>query len=292
MSAAFAKLNPFSEPAVFLKDETEEKAPSEERQRHSADHAPRFYGLSAKRYCLSVRDRGGRPRVFRTGKGLAASDHALGAFQVGKNRRDWVARLWERIIEEGPRAAESYVGEPATSEFSLATPNLLPRVRELGPIRPFTFLTARLLEPSADPAALRSELVPFVGPEDSVRRAALMALPGQRSLGSVLEDFIAHRDHKYTFDADGLAVRRHVLVRKRILTALGKEANRIEEARVLGQSAVSGRAKRYADADPYSGSATEVARRIGVSRRTVFNRRKWNRRLGAAAGPHDRAGGE
>jgi hypothetical protein len=48
----------------------------------------------------------------------------------------------------------------------------------------------------------------------------------------------------------------------------------IEEGRVLGQSAVRGRAKRYADPDPFEGSATEVARRLGVSRRTVFNLRK------------------
>ena len=69
-------------------------------------------------------------------------------------------------------------------------------------------------------------------------------------------------------------VRRHVLVRRSIILGLGKEANRIEAGRVLGQHAVSGRAKTYVDPDPRKGSATEVARRLGVSRRTVFNLRR------------------
>ena len=69
-------------------------------------------------------------------------------------------------------------------------------------------------------------------------------------------------------------VRRHVLVRVKNLIGLGKEANRVEAARVLGQAAVGGRAKTYVDPDPFKGSATEVARRLGVSRRTVFNKRR------------------
>ena len=40
---------------------------------------------------------------------------------------------------------------------------------------------------------------------------------------------------------------------------------------------MKGRAKRYVDPDPFEGSATEVAERLGVSRRTVFNRRRLER---------------
>jgi hypothetical protein len=50
-------------------------------------------------------------------------------------------------------------------------------------------------------------------------------------------------------------------------------ANRVEAGPILGQGAVGGRAKRYVDPDPFKGNATEVARRLGVSRRTVFNSR-------------------
>jgi hypothetical protein len=269
VTGALASLSPYSVEVPFLKDQTEESAPKEQYPKGSTDPKPRFFGLSSKRYCLFARGGDGRPHVFRK----AASDHGLGSYQVGGDREELVAQLWERIIEKGVEAADDYLGIPATSEFSLSTPNLLPRVRQLGDIRPFTFLTARLLEPSKDPDAMRSELVAFVGPEDSAGRAALMAMSRQRSWGSVVEDFVRHRDRKYTFDSEGQAVRRHVLVRAKNLVGVGKEANRIEDNRVLGLAATKGRAKRYVDPDPFQGSATEVARRLGVSRRTLFNRR-------------------
>jgi hypothetical protein len=278
VSAVFAGLSPYGESVPFLKDETEDKAPKAEYPKDCPDQAPRFFGLSAKRYCLFVRGTDGRPHVFRTGKSLGASDHGLGSFQVGKDRKAWIAQLWERIIEKGEAAADDYVGVPATSEFSLSTPNLLPRVRSLGPVRPFTFLTARLLEPGG-PDEMRSELVAFVDTTDSTGQATLMAMPRQRSWGSVIEDFVRHRDRKYTFGPDGRSVRRHVLVRRRNLVGLGKEANRVEEARVLGLHATRGRAKRYVDPDPFTGSATEVALRLGVSRRTVFNLRERSHQI-------------
>lgn len=273
VAAAFAGLNPYGEGTAFLKDESEDKAPKSEYPAGSPDKAPRFFALSAKRYALFVLDRQGRPHVFRKGKLMGASDHGLGSFRVGKKRKEWIARLWEAIIEKGAGAAEDYAGIPATSEFTLSSPNLLPRVKALGEIRPFTFLTARLLEPSADREPLRSELVAFADPEDSAAMARLMGLPGQRSWGSVLEDFVLHRDRKYLSDSEGRAVRRHVLVRKRNLVGLGKEANRIEPSRVLGLRATGGRAKTYVDPDPFKGSAAEVARRLGLSRRAVLYRR-------------------
>jgi len=189
----------------------------------------------------------------------------------------WVARLWEGIIEKGENVSEDYAGAPATAEFSLSSPNLLPRVRRLGDIRPFTFLTARLLESSKDPDDMQSELVPFVGPKDTDGRAALMHLPRQRSWGSVLEDFVRHEDRKYTFDSEGLAVRRQVLVRQKDLVGLGKEANRIEAGRVLGQTAVGGRAKRYVDlSGRVLGMGRAEAREMGIPWATLM---RWKRVL-------------
>jgi hypothetical protein len=100
-----------------------------------------------------------------------------------------------------------------------------------------------------------------------------MERPRQRSRGSGVEDRVRLRDRKYAFDSEGRAVRKRVLVRRENLVGLGKEANRVEDSKVLGLAAVKGRAKRYVDPDPFEGSATEVAERLGVSRRTVFNRR-------------------
>jgi hypothetical protein len=286
VGAAFAGLNPYREETAFLKDEAETKAPTTEYPKECQDSRPRFFGLSSKRYCLFVRDRKGRPHVFRK----AASDHGLGSYQVGGDREEWVAQLWEGIIEKGEIVSEEYAGVPATSEFSLSSPNLLSRVRQLGDIRPFTFLTARLLEPSSDPDEPRSELLAFIGPEDHARRAELMHRPRQRSWGSVVEDFVGHTDRKYTFDSEGLAVRRLVLARARNLVGLGKEANRIEDSRVLGLRSVGGRAKRYSDVEGrVLGMGRAEAKRLGIPWSTVT---RWKRRIRKGRAIEDGHGGK
>jgi hypothetical protein len=152
-------------------------------------------------------------------------------------------------------------------------------VRRLGPIRPFTFLTARFLEPSPDPTEDRSEMVAFVPTSDEAARADLMRLPRQRSWGSVLEAFVRHRDRKCLFDSDGRMVRRRVLVRRSKIVGLGKEANRIEAGRVLGQAAVGGKAKTYVD---WKGRLLTMgraeAKALGLPWATVM---RWKRRLRA-----------
>jgi hypothetical protein len=65
------------------------------------------------------------------------------------------------------------------------------------------------------------------------------------------------------------------VIRGARVQGLEKEANRIEESKGLGLAAATGRAKLYIEPDPSNGRATEVARRLGVTRRTVFNRRAW-----------------
>jgi hypothetical protein len=245
VTRAFDSLNPYSRPVHFLKDETEAKAPRAEYPMGSPDAQPRFFGLSCKRYCLFARDRNGRPHVFRTGKEKGASDHGLGSFEVPGERRDFIAKVWEAVIEDGLRAADPFTGIPATSPFALSSPQLLPRVRKLVPIRPFSFLTARLLEPGPDRTADRSELIAFILPSDLAAREALMHLPRQRSWGSVIASFAEHRDRKCTVDAGGRMVRRRVLVRRSRIAGLGKEANRIEVARVLGVGPAGARAKVY-----------------------------------------------
>lgn len=275
VTRVFDSLSPYAVPTHFLKDETREKAPVDEYPNGSPDSSPRFFGLSCKRYCLFVRDRHGRPQVFRTGKEKAASDHGLGSFEVPGARREFVARVWEAIIEDGPRAGDRFAGIPATSPFALSTPMLLPRVRRLGPIPPFSFMTARLLEPSPDPLANRSELVPFISTKDTAARDAPMQLPRQRSWGSVVEAFARHRDRKCTFDADGRMVRRSVLVRASRIDGLGKEANRIESARVLGVGPAGARAKVYVPwAERILALPLSWATEHGIDRRNFARLRK------------------
>jgi hypothetical protein len=150
-------------------------------------------------------------------------------------------------------------------------------VRRLGGIRPFTFLTARLLEPTAGSEELRSELIAFVSPKDGATYTALMSRPHQRSWGSVVEAFVRHHDWKYTFDGDGAMVRRHLTVRKEGIKGLGKEANRIEAGQVLGQSAAGGRAKTYSDVEGRVLAMGRVeARKLGIPWATVT---RWKTKI-------------
>jgi hypothetical protein len=281
----FDSLNPYSRPVYFLKDDTETKAPRTEYPKGSGDKQPRFFGLSCKRYCLFVRDRHGRPHVFRTGKEKGASDHGLGSFEVPGERKGFVAKVWEAIIEDGPNAGDRFAGIPATSPFALSTPQLLPRIRRLGSIRPFGFLTARLLEPGSDPGADRSELVAFIHPNDQEARDAWMRLPRQRSWGSVVEAFARHRDRKCILDAEDRMVRRRVLIRKGKIAGLGKEANRIEIARVLGVGPTGARAKVYV---PWVARMLELplswATMHGIDRRNFARLRRRLRRGGPVTG--------
>jgi hypothetical protein len=117
----------------------------------------------------------------------------------------------------------------------------------------------------------------FIGPEDHARRAELMNLSRQRSWGSVVGDFVLHTDRKYTFDSEGQSVRRHVLVRAKNVVGLGKEANRIEDARVLGLRNVGGRAKRYSDVEErVLGMGRAEAKRLRIPWSTVS---RWKRLL-------------
>jgi hypothetical protein len=62
-------------------------------------------------------------------------------------------------------------------------------------------------------------------------------------------------------------------VRKLKIAGVGKQANRIEATRVLGQAEVRKRATTDVDPGRFRRSATEVTRRLEVSCPIVFNRR-------------------
>ncbi len=281
VTATFDSINPYTISTRFLKDETNEKAPAVEYPKGSPDTSPRFFGLSCKRNCLFVRDRHGRPHVFRK----AASDHGLGSFEVGGDRKGFIASVWEAIIEDGPRAGDRFASIPATARFALSTPQLLARVRHLGRVPPFTFMTARYLEPTADSGGWRSELVPFISREDTAARDELLQLPGQRSWGSVVEAFALHRDRKCTFDEEGRMIRRHVRVRQDRMHGLGKEANRIESPRVLGVGPTGARAKVYSPwADRILALPLSWATEHGIDKRNLARLRKRLRKGKVAKG--------
>lgn len=82
-------------------------------------------------------------------------------------------------------------------------------------------------------------------------------------------------------------VRRDVLVRRSKIVGLVKEANRIEAARVLGQQAVGGRAKKYVD---WKGRLLAMgrgkARRLALSWDSVKRAKRALKRTGTLRDGH------
>jgi hypothetical protein len=220
----FDALNPYLVRTDFLKDETPEHAGTVS-----------FFGLSSKRYCL-----------FESGKGvriwvLKASDHGLGMFQVPGNREQFTKRVWERLIEATVDREEGFAEEfgylPATAQFSLTTPALLPRVAKVDGVRPFNFLTIRYLDPAALPDGAETlELLPFHSPKDP-EWLSLAERDDAKTWAHLLEVYAKHRDRKYEVAPDGRIVRRSVLVKRSSLVGLGKEGTKLAARLKLGKIA-------------------------------------------------------
>ncbi len=236
IARAFDSLNPYSVAVPFLKEETEKKAPPEAYPKGSPDTRPRFFGLSSKRYCLFVRDRYGRPRVFEKG----ASDHGLGMFQVPEDREKFTKRVWERVIGavlDGEDDFSDFAYLPATAQFALTTPALFPRVSKIEGIRPFGFLTIRYLDPAAIPDGMETfELLPFHSPKEPAW-LGLAEKDGAKTWAHILHAFSHHRDRKYQLGPDGRIVRRSVLVRRVSLVGLGKEGTKLAARLKIGRAA-------------------------------------------------------
>ncbi len=232
----FDALNPYSVEVPLLKEETEKKAPHNAYPKGSPDPRPRFFGLSSKRYCLFVRDRYGRPRVFEKG----ASDHGLGMFQVPEDREEFTKRVWGRVIGailDGEDDFSDFAYLPATAQFALTTPALFPRVSKIEGIRPFGFLTIRYLDPAALPEGAESfELLPFHSPKEPAW-LALAERDGAKTWAHVVEAFAKHRDRKYLLGSDGRIIRRSILVRKSSIVGLGKEGTKLAARLKLGKAA-------------------------------------------------------
>ena len=277
IARVFDALNPYSVPVPFLKDETKEKAPPSDYPKGSADTRPRFFGPSSKRYCLFVRDRYGRPAVFKKG----ASDHGLGMYQVPEEREKFTKRVWERLIRakdggEGDFSDFAYL--PATAQFALTTPALLPRVRNVEGIRPFGFLTIRYLDPAALPDGAETfELRPFVSPKDP-DWMPLAEKDGAKTWAHIVEGFAKHRDRKYEVGPDGRIIRRHVLVRKDALVGLGKEGTKLGARIKLGKAAKSEPAVFIDWKRRLLAMGRAEARRLGLPYRRV---KEWKARVRA-----------
>jgi hypothetical protein len=206
-------------------------------------------------------------------------------YQVPTDREEFTKRAWERLIGaaldgEGDFSEFGYL--PATAQFSLTTPALLPRVAKVDCIRPFNFLTIRYLDPAAIPEGAETfELLPYHSPKEP----AWMEF-GEKEVtktwAHILEGFARHRDRKYLLGPDGRIVRRHVLVRKSSVVGLGKEGTKLAARLKLGRAAGAQPSVFVDWKRRLLAMGREEARRLGLPYRRVC---EWKAKLKAGTLP-------
>ncbi len=228
-------------------------------------------------------------------------------FQVPEDRETFTKRVWERPTRtsgDGEQGFGDFVHLPATAQFALKTPALLPHVRKIDGIRPFGFLTIRYLDPAALlERAETFERRPFV----SAKEPAWLALAeedGAKTWAHVIKAYAEHRDRKYEVGTDGHIVRRNVLVRKPSLVGLGKEGTQLTARLKLGKAGsadpsvfidwkrrllVMGRAEARRLGLPWNrvGGWKWTVRRTGALRGDALRRLKWAL-IGGASRPGSR----
>ena len=92
---------------------------------------------------------------------------------------------------------------PATAQFALTTPALLPRVAKVAGIRPFNFLTIGYLDPAALPDEAETfVLLPFHSPKEPAW-SALYEEGGSNTWAHIIGTYAKHRDRKYEVGPDG-----------------------------------------------------------------------------------------
>jgi hypothetical protein len=143
----------------------------------------------------------------------------------------------EAAVDGQDGFAEEFGYLPATAQFALTTPELLPSVSKVAGIRPFGFLTIRYLDPTTLLDGTETfDLRPFISPKDP-EWLELAEKDGTKTWAQIVESFARHRDRKYLIGDDGRIVRRSVLVRKSSLVGLGKEGAKLSARVKLGKAA-------------------------------------------------------
>ncbi len=167
---------------------------------------------------------------------------------------------------------------PATAQFGLTTPALLPRVRSIEGMRPFNFLTIAYRDPAALPKGAETfKLLPFHSPKDAAW-LPLAERDGAKTWAHIVDGYADHRDRKSRLGPDGRIVSRAVLVRKSPLVGLGKEGTKLAARVKLGRAAEAAPSVFVDWKRRLLGMGRAEARRLGLPYRRV---KEWKARVRA-----------
>lgn len=268
----FERLNPYDRAAIpgsVLKIEDCNFDPQTKKQREIWCHA-----ISAKRYALFLKDASGLPVLLRKGKNSDEnhwSEHGLGHLlnptDVDSEDREWMAEVWQWIIEGYPtsRKPVPFAKLSAIGKLGVSSPALLSPFSSFNAgkpyaeqIKPFNFLITCHINPFGHPVGATPEQFHLISqyqtdPKIWTRSEWLNQYSGKtyriatdqesqdrrtawvKTYGDVVADYAYHAESKCA-DANGnpadqstigLLHRRHVRIGEIVL--IGKESNSLEQ---------------------------------------------------------------
>jgi hypothetical protein len=182
ISQRFAALNPYRRDAVpgsILKIEDDNYDPKTKKQRQLWCVA-----ISAKRYALFLRNRGGVPVLLRSGQNNLEdrwSEHGLGHLlnptDPEDEDREWIAKVWLNIVYGVERISVTKLGfeeSPTIGRITISSPTVMKPMTALNTgkpywdkIKPFNFLLASHVRAFGHPSGIDPERFHLIAPYET-----------------------------------------------------------------------------------------------------------------------------
>ena len=220
----FRPLNPYAIKVEMFKIE-------EDDNHNSLDNVI-FYGISAKRYCLYKIENG--ETII-----LKYSTHGLGHLKDIDGKQIWKSILTKDFQE--------YSDKIAVSQITISKPSILRRFSKMNfnrniekQIKPFNFMLIGSEKNDIIPCLPYSkglsgiEYRSFIDYKSDTMSDKL-SLPIKAywyTLEDVLTSYVRHNDHKFDYDNEGIAHRKHVIADR--IRYIGKETNNLDETQITG----------------------------------------------------------
>ena len=235
----FRSLNPHSLPVEMFKIEEDDK--------HNPLDNVMFYGISAKRYCLYSFENSidiytttnNKPKISDDIIIRKYSTHGLGHIKDIDGKQ-----IWKSILTKD---FKGYSDRIAVSQITISKPSILKRFRKMNSntaiekqIKPFNFMLIGSEKNSIIPCLPYSkdisgiEYRPFTDYRTGLTSDCLQ-LPSKEywhTLEDVLTSYIRHDDHKFYYENEGIAHRKHIIADR--IRYIGKESNNLDDTSVLG----------------------------------------------------------
>ena len=226
----FRPLNPYSMPVEMFK--------IEEDDNHKQLDNVMFYGISAKRYCLydlkDIYSKMSNDIVIRK-----YSTHGLGHLLNIDGEH-----IWKDILTKN---FNGYSDKIAVSQITISKPSILKRFKKMNSnktidkqIKPFNFMLIGSEKNDIIPCLPYSkdlsgiEYRSFIDyKSDTISDKLSLPIKAYwHTLEDVLTAYVRHDDHKFDYDNEGIAHRKHVIADK--IRYIGKETNNLDNVSVSG----------------------------------------------------------